>query len=253
MEKKKNNRNNRSLLVVILIICLLVVLGLILYKNSKKPDGDSLKAASKIKEGTVYYQNSKKDAYIKFKSDNVYEWVYYNDKGKLEKETGYYKNGDGFVTLNHRYQAVVMGDFVEVRNPLEEATDAYHYTNYVDKTKMDVLFAKMEKRILEYKNTIGKANDGAKITDIEVNVEECYRYQRDFNKTNESELICKTDVKLHFDEYDKKTCEKQGSKINIYATDPVEPVCKKNYLDASGYVKYDLDNDYEIRMIYPRI
>lgn len=256
MEKKKQTKNNSSILVVIAILCILVVIGLIVSKHkepTKEEAAKALKSSTKIEAGTIFYQNSKKDAYIKFKDDNVYEWVHYDKKDKLEKETGYYKVVKGVVTLNHKYQAVVMGDFVEVRNPLEDPTDAYHYVNYVDKNKMDALYSTMTDKILDFKKEVGTATGGAKISDIKVDVEECYRYQRDFNKTYDHELICKTDIKLYFKNYDKKTCEKENSKFSVYAADPNEPDCKKDYLDASGYVKYDLDLDYSIQKIYPRL
>lgn len=255
MEKKKK-KNNKSLLVVIIVLCILAVIGLIISKD-KTPNKNEVKKVlsnqTKIEDGTVFYQNDKKDAYIKFKDDNVYEWVHYNDKKKLEKETGYYKIVKGVVTLNHKYQAVIMGDFVEVRNPLEDTTDAYHYTNYVDRNKMKALYAKMNDKIYEYKKNIQTATGGKKIESIETNVEECYRYQRDFNKTYDNELICKTEIKVYFKDYNKKDCEKTDGKYSMYAADTSEPICEKDYLDASGYVKYDLDGDYNVIVIYPTL
>ena len=255
MEKKKKS-NNKSILLVIVVLCVLALIGLLVSKG-KKPSAEETKellsAKTKIEAGTIFYQNSEKDAYIKFKDDNVYEWVHYNDKDKLEKETGYYKLVKGVVTLNHKYQAIVMGDFVEVRHPLDENTDAYHYTNYVDKTKMNALYSKMNDKIYEYKKAVQDATNGPKIEEIKTGVQECYRYQRDFNKTYDNELICKTDIKIYFKDYNKKECEKENGKYSPYAADPIKPVCKKDYLDASGYVKYDLDHNYSIQHIFPTL
>ena len=256
MEKKKTKKNNSSIFIVLAVLCIILVVGLLISKNKStdKKDLDSaLKETTKIEDGKVFYQNADKKTYIKFKDENVYEWAYYNKKGKIEKEVGYYKSVKGVITLNHHYQAIVMGDFVEIRNPREDETEAYHFTNYFDKDKMEALETKMQDKILEYKTNIGEATKGAKITDIETEVVECYRYQRDFNKTYDTELICKTNIKLYFKNYDKKTCEKAGSKFNVYAADPESPDCKKGYLQADGYVKYDLNNDYNIMVIYPEL
>ena len=256
MEKKKTKTNNKSIFILLAVLCIILVVGLLISKNkssNKKTNDSALKEPTKIDDGRVFYQNSDKKAYIKFKEDNVYEWVYYNDKGKLEKDTGYYKNIKGVITLNHKYEAVVMGDFVEVRSPKGDDMDAYHYTNYFDKDKMEALNAKMKEEILEYKKNIGEASGGAKISDIETEVTECYRYQRDFNKTYDTELICKTNIKIYFKNYDKKACEKKNSKYSVYASDQINPDCQKDYLAADGYVKYDLNNDYSIMVIYPEL
>ena len=59
-------------------------------------------------------------------------------------------------------------------------------------------FSNLSYFIGEYKKAVQDATNGPKIEEIKTEVEECYRYQRDFNKTYDNELICKTDIKIYF-------------------------------------------------------